>query len=120
MAKKRPQEGSESSPIEADLSPMKEAIIIEDLAGEAPANLKSEIETFISLRDELARKLADEIAATELKLAQLRETAASLFPRTSDSPEDKKAKKPKPKPAKEEKPSSVSAEEQDSTETSES
>lgn len=104
MAKKRPHETGEASPIEADLGPIGEAIPTEHLSENVPnLDLKSEIETFISLRDELARKLADEIDATELKLAQLKETAASLFPRNGESNEEKKVKKPKPKLAKEEK-----------------
>ena len=104
MAKKRLHEAGEATPIEADLGPLGVAIPTEHLAENTPTvDLKSEIETFISLRDELARKLADEIEATELKLAQLKETAASLFPRTGESNDEKKVKKTKPKPPKEEK-----------------
>lgn len=104
MAKKRLHEAEEASPIEADLGPIGEAIPTEHLSEGPPAvDLKSEIETFISLRDELARKLAEEIEATEVKLAQLKETAASLFPRNGEANEEKKVKKPKPKPVKEEK-----------------
>ena len=111
MAKKRLHDAGEATPIEADLGPLGEAIPTEHLAENAPTvDLKSEIETFISLRDELARKLADEIEATELKLAQLKETAASLFPRSGEPNEEKKAKKPKPKPPKEEKSVAASPE----------
>ncbi len=61
--------------------------------------LMAEVESFLSKRDELARKIAAEIETLEQKLAELKETAASLFPETaggaSASP---KPKKPKPKP----------------------
>ena len=67
----------------------------------------SEIQSFMNLRDELARKLAAEIEAMEVKLAELKETAASLFPRNPDSSDDKKVKKPKPKAAKEDKSASL-------------
>jgi hypothetical protein len=60
--------------------------------------LMAEVETFLSKRDELARKLAEEIEATEKKLAELRKIAASLFPENvSSGPTDKKAKKLKTK-----------------------
>jgi molecular chaperone DnaK (HSP70) len=61
--------------------------------------LMAEVESFLSKRDELARKIAAEIETLEQKLAELKETATSLFPETaggaSSSP---KPKKPKPKP----------------------
>lgn len=67
--------------------------------------LMDEIQSFINLREELSRKLAAEIEAMEEKLAELKKTAASLFPQ-GDASEEKKGKKPKPKPSKEEKPRS--------------
>ena len=65
--------------------------------------LIAEVHSFLSRRDELARKLSEEIAATEAKLIELRKTAAALFPeKTTAAPsvsKDKKAKKlPKAKP----------------------
>lgn|GEM_PF-4402476 len=68
-------------------------------AAPEPAHpLMAEVESFLSKRDELARKLALEIEATEKKLAELKKTAASLFPEaaTHEQP-DKKAKKLKTK-----------------------
>ncbi len=60
--------------------------------------LMEEVQSFLNLRDELARKLAIEIEALEAKLAELKKTAASLFPgNDSDATTDRKAKKPKPK-----------------------
>lgn len=62
--------------------------------------LMEEVQFFLAQREELAKKLAEEIAATEQKLADLKKTAAQLFPETaSGAAKDKKAKKPsKPKP----------------------
>jgi len=66
--------------------------------------LLAEVQSFLSKRDELARKLAEEITATEAKLAELKKTAASLFPETAAASapiasRDKKLKKlPKAKP----------------------
>ena len=42
--------------------------------------LAQEVQAFVVQRDQLAQRLADEIAATELRLAELKRTAASLFP----------------------------------------
>lgn len=76
-------------------------------AASAPAEpatpLIAEVHSFLSKRDELATKLSDEIAATEAKLIELRQTAAALFPeKAAAAPaaaKDKKAKKlPKAKP----------------------
>ncbi|WP_425618948.1 hypothetical protein NA78x_002669 [Anatilimnocola sp. NA78] len=72
------------------------------VAGEATP-LLAEVQSFLSKRDELARKLAEEISATEAKLIELKRTAASLFPETAAAPaaaiKDKKLKKlPKAKP----------------------
>lgn len=57
--------------------------------------LGSEVQAFLGMRDELAKKLADEIAATEQRLAELKKTAALLFP--DSAAKDKKVKKPKAK-----------------------
>ena len=58
-----------------------------------------EVQSFLAQREELAKKLAEEIAATEQKLADLKKTAAQLFPETASAPKDKKSKKvSKPKP----------------------
>ncbi len=62
--------------------------------------LMTEVETFLSKRDELARRFAEEIAATELKLAELKRTAASLFPESvSSAQSSQKTKKQKAKAA---------------------
>ena len=81
------------------------------LAVAAPANpptadgmpLLAEVQSFIQRREELAKKLADEITATESKLAELKRTAAALFPENAVAApaanKEKKAKKlPKAKP----------------------
>ncbi|QDU28122.1 hypothetical protein ETAA8_32220 [Anatilimnocola aggregata] len=72
-------------------------------SSEAATPLLAEVQSFLSKRDELARKLADEITATEAKLAELKRTAASLFPENNNAAtlvtKDKKLKKlPKAKP----------------------
>jgi hypothetical protein len=76
--------------------------------------LMEEVQSFLNLRDELARKLATEIDALEEKLAELKKTAASLFPGSdSDSTGDRKAKKPKAKSSSQkEKPDTGSSPEQ--------
>ena len=62
--------------------------------------LMEEVESFYVLRAELHRKLSVEIQALELKLAELKKTAASLFPDEYGEPQqDRKAKKPKAKTA---------------------
>ena len=62
--------------------------------------LMAEVETFLSKRDELARRFTEEIAATEQKLAELKKTAASLFPESVSSGQSNlKTKKPKAKAA---------------------
>ena len=68
------------------------------LPGEHVHPLMAEVESFLSRRDELARKLAEEIVSTEKKLAELKKIAASLFPeRASNEPVDRKSKKHKDK-----------------------
>jgi hypothetical protein len=107
MAKRRPSETADDfpAPQASDTVESQETTVPE---ADVPADpLMDEIQTFMTLRDELARKLAAEIEATEQKLAELRETAASLFPQEV---EDKKAKKPKTKPAKPEKSNVAAAE----------
>lgn len=112
MAKKRPHETEEVIAAEAPNihEAETETNTEQDSAASEPLDpLMDEVQTFINLRDELARKLAAEIDAMEQKLADLKKTAASLFPSGSnDVPEEKKAKKPKPKPPKEEKASPAS------------
>lgn len=72
-------------------------------------SLMAEVESFLSRRDELAQKIAAEIEATELKLAELKKTAASLFPESaSGGPATLKAKKPKPKTTTKAEPASSS------------
>ena len=60
--------------------------------------LMADVKTFLSKRDELARKFAEEIEILEQRLTELKETAASLFPENLNSGQsDRKPKKPKPK-----------------------
>ena len=61
--------------------------------------LMAEVETFLSKREELARRFAEEIEATEERLAELKRTAASLFGENDGKTANEKPKKPKPKPA---------------------
>ncbi len=75
--------------------------------------LMAEVESFLSRRDELAKKLAEEIEATEKKLAELRKIAESLFPENAaQGPVDRKAKKHKAKTShRESKPDSTGSSE---------
>lgn len=50
------------------------------------ACLTGEVQTFLSKRDELAQKLAREIEITEKKLAELKHSAAMLFPEKDSVP----------------------------------
>lgn len=78
----------------------------------APASfpLRDEITAFLAKREELAQKVADEIAATEKKLAELKQTAALLLAESKEPPvKDRKPKKLKVKsPSREEKPAGES------------
>src|SRR5688572_15272591 len=78
-----------------DSAPNKPAAAPEgELITAEPANpLLAEVQSFLNRRDELARKLADEIAATEAKLEELRRTAAAFFSenaRVAGAAKDKK------------------------------
>jgi hypothetical protein len=58
--------------------------------------LLGEVQSFLSKRADLAKKLADEIEATENKLAELKRTAAMLFPENhGNGPKERKPKKVK-------------------------
>ncbi len=60
--------------------------------------LMADVKTFLSKRDELARKFAEEIEILEQRLTELKETAASLFPENlNNGTPDRKPKKPKAK-----------------------
>lgn len=61
--------------------------------------LLDEVQAFFGQREELAQRLADEIEATQEKLAELQETLAQLYPdRAASSAKDRKPKKAR-KPA---------------------
>lgn len=103
MAKKRQHDDSEET-----LTPPAEEIPTptateQETKTDSNNPLMDEIQTFMSMRDELAQKLAAEIELTERRLEELKSTAASLFPENVRSTDDKKTKKPKPKPVKEDK-----------------
>ena len=122
MAKKRPHESGEVIAPETLTNHETEAEHLPD-AEQVPRPaepidpLMDEVQTFLNLRDELSKKLAAEIETLEQKLADLKQTAASLFPGGSaDAPEEKKAKKPKPKPPKEDKPVPVTSSEPEAVE----
>lgn len=76
--------------------PAPEATLV-TAAVEPATPLIAEVQSFLSKRDELSRKLSEEIAATEARLVELKKTAAALFPeRATAAPtvnKDKKAKK---------------------------
>jgi hypothetical protein len=73
-------------------------------------SLMTEVESFLGRRDELAKKLADEIVATEKKLAELKKTAASLFPEMFHQERSaRKAKKHKAKSSNREEKNAVTS-----------
>jgi len=113
MAKKRSQEQHDSNSVEVQEEPTVDQVLAAESESSpsenATSSLMDEIQSFMTLREELSQKLASEIEATELKLAELKETAASLFPQATYIAEEKKAKKAKPKVPKEEKSSPSSA-----------
>jgi hypothetical protein len=98
VSKKKPREAAVPQNEEAPVSQEPEAA---PPVAEANNPLLAEVQSFLSKREELARKLAEEIAATEAKLAELRKTAASLFPESTPAAtpmgKDKKPAKKLPK-----------------------
>ncbi len=97
---------------EANRTPVKpEPIAAAKPAEETPASTEEtttqagsvfdEVQAFLAQRAELTRKLAEEIEATEKKLAELKRTAALLAPQAARAAtKEKKAKKvSKPKAA---------------------
>lgn len=125
MARKKHIEYIPSAPVEierlneeTDSGPAAEisaeAAAVESLeqAASPPTSILDEVQSFLQKRDELLRKLADEIEATESRLAELRRTAQLLQAEAvPESSKDKKNKKPKPKsaPKAEKRSASVSA-----------
>jgi hypothetical protein len=76
-----------------------------DCASDELGSLADEVQSFLSRRAELAQKLTMEIEATENRLAELKRTAALLFPPAGISPgdkerQDRKSKKGLPRAAK--------------------
>ncbi len=63
--------------------------------------LMKEVQSFLGQRAALAKKLAEEIAALEAKLAELKKTAALLFPeqQAKEPAKDRRARKPRPRPS---------------------
>lgn len=109
MSKKKPRETAVITTIE-DSAPEEVSspnATTETAGGDAGSPLLAEVQSFLNKREELARKLADEIAATETKLAELKKTAAALFPESTpvaqlvkDKKVPKKLPKAKPLPPK--------------------
>ena len=69
-------------------------------AAGSDGSLAEEIQAFLARRDELAQRLVSEIAATEQRLAALRQSAALLFAENGGERKPKKAAPKKPKPTK--------------------
>lgn len=64
-------------------------------AGGIAGPLGDAMQDFLSRREELARRLQEEIAATELRLAELRRAVAQLFPEQAERPKPgKKGRSP--------------------------
>ena len=103
MAKKKSHEINQVSSAEAVTNHVNDLEQLPESEQSLPASepthpLMEEVQSFLTLRNALAKKLAVEIEAMEEKLAELKKTAASLFPTSDgDSTGDRKAKKPKVK-----------------------
>jgi hypothetical protein len=97
--KNRPSNTVEPTTSEAAQSPdPNQTAAPSELAAPATLPLHAEIAAFLARREELSRKVADEIAATELKLAELRQTAALLASQGSEpAAKELPAKDRKPK-----------------------
>ncbi|WP_254508005.1 hypothetical protein [Anatilimnocola floriformis] len=103
-AKPSPQNSApakETAPVAKPAAAAPEAAPVSAPADGTP--LLAEVQSFIQRREELARKLSDEITSTEERLAELKRTAAALFPENNRpapvANKDKKVKKlPKAKP----------------------
>jgi len=96
---KSPAPIKEAAPFVATTPKAPEGSLVAPPAGGTP--LLAEVQSFIQRREELARKLAEEIRATEARLAELKRTAAALFPENAATAanKEKRAKKlPKAKP----------------------
>jgi hypothetical protein len=110
MAKKKPLEDTDEAQSAQTNEPSTPIENGSQKKTDSGNGLMEEIQTFMSMRDELAQKLAAEIEETERKLEELRNTAASLFPQAAKSAVEKKAKKPKAKPTKEDNESDAASE----------
>lgn len=67
--------------------------------GSPPDPLAAEVAAFLTQRTTLAARIAEEIAATESRLAELRRTLSMLMPESSDNSggKERRPKKAKPK-----------------------
>lgn len=96
MAKKKQ---SDSSPATTDDAAQPDTIDTAPAVSNSPADdlggLAQDVQEFIARREQLAQRLADEIAATEKKLAELKRTAAALFPEKESAPSPAKERKSK-------------------------
>jgi hypothetical protein len=81
MAKRKHSENhAAAAPAPAAVASDVAAHAADELSAERLGELAEEVRAFIDRREELAGKLAQEIALTEKKLAELKRTAALLFP----------------------------------------
>ena len=93
-SKRRPSSTVEPTTSEAVPAPdLSSALLLGLAAAPATLPLHQEIAAFLARREELSRKVAEEIAATEVKLAELRQTAALLVAESKESAKDRKPKK---------------------------
>jgi hypothetical protein len=100
---KRKHSDSVAAPTAEDVQQLTSVLQEPSDATDKPVDeLEREVADFLARREELARRLADEIAATERRLADLRRTAALLFPEPGPPAptKERKVKKPAAKVAK--------------------
>ena len=100
MAKRKPQGNQTAEPAERVALLAGETDQQVELGQQAQrgadlGSLTEEVQSFLNRRSELARKLAQEIEATEKKLAELKHTAALLFPENDGNGRAEQERKPK-------------------------
>lgn len=98
MSKKKHRPSSTVETTTPEAAPLVDPSCPPVTSASAALPLHEEIAAFLARREELYRKVAEEIASTEKRLAELKHTAALLLAeRSESSAKDRKPKKPKVK-----------------------
>lgn len=98
MSKKKPRPSSTVEPTTSEAAVSSDPNLPAAASEPATLPLHAEITAFLARREELSRKVAEEIVATEQKLTELKRTAALLAAQGSSTPfKESPAKDRKPK-----------------------